>query len=290
MKHSNRSFSIVIPALNEESGLTDLIPELKNLYPAAEIIVVDDGSTDNTKSICDKEDIIVISHPYPMGNGASIKDGARHASFDSIVFMDADGQHDPNDIDKLIKMYDQGYDMVVGARDVNTHSSTIKRMGNAFYNRFASIMTGHTIKDLTSGLRLVNANVFRKFIYLLPNGFSYPTTSTMAFFRSGHPVGYVDIKARKRSHGTSSNIKVIKDGLRFFIIIMKIGALYSPMRLFLPISASFFLTGICYYAYTYIMFHRFTNMSALLFISSLLIFLIGILSEQVSSLHYRDSA
>jgi len=286
---NDRKFTIVIPAYNEETGLNIILPTLNNLFSNAEIIVVNDGSTDNTQSTCEKHSVTVVTHPYKMGNGASIKSGARHANTEIIVFMDADGQHSPEDIQKLLDKMDEGYEMVVGARNIKTHSTYMKRLGNTFFNKFASIMTGHTIPDLTSGLRAVNAKTFRKFLYLLPNGFSYPTTSTMAFFRSGNPVGYISIKAGKRTKGTSSNIKVIKDGIRFFVIILKIGALYSPMRLFLPISLGLFVTGIGYYAYTYFTDHRFTNMSALLFISALMIFLIGILSEQVSSLHYRDS-
>ena len=286
---NDRKITIVIPAYNEETGLNIILPALNNLFTNAEIIVVNDGSTDNTQDICEKYSASVVTHPYKMGNGASIKSGARHANTEIIVFMDADGQHSPEDIQKLLDKIDEGYEMVVGARNINTHSTYMKRLGNSFFNKFASIMTGHTIPDLTSGLRAVNAKTFRKFLYLLPNGFSYPTTSTMAFFRSGNPVGYISIKAGKRTKGTSSNIKVIKDGIRFFVIILKIGALYSPMRLFLPISLGLFVTGIGYYAYTYFTDHRFTNMSALLFISALMIFLIGILSEQVSSLHYRDS-
>jgi glycosyltransferase involved in cell wall biosynthesis len=289
MTQNTLNFSIVIPAYNEESGLNRILPDLAERYPNAEIIVVNDGSTDNTEKVCAEYSVTVLTHPYKMGNGASIKGGARSASEEVIVFMDADGQHLPADIERLLEKMDEGFEMVVGARTIDTHSSYLKRLGNTFFNRLASIMTGHTILDLTSGFRAVKAKTFRKFLYLLPNGFSYPTTSTMAFFRSGNPVGYIKIQAGKRTKGTSSNIKVIKDGIRFFLIILKIGALYSPMRLFLPISISLFLTGVGYYAYTYITDHRFTNMSALLFISSLMIFLIGILSEQVSSLHYRDS-
>ena len=282
--------SIVLPAYNEEKGLEYLLPDLKNLYPDYEILVIDDGSTDSSMDICNKYKVKVISHPYAMGNGAAIKSGARQAHGDLIVFMDADGQHDPSDIQLLLnKLLNDKYDMVVGARKLSTHSSLLKRIGNWFYNRFASIMTGHNILDLTSGFRVVKAEIFRKYLYLLPNGFSYPTTSTMAFFRSAHPVGYVTIHAGTRQKGTHSNIKILKDGIRFFVIILKIGALYSPMRLFLPLSASVFLIGICYYAYTYMTDNRFTNMSALLFISSLMIFLIGILSEQISSLHYRNN-
>ena len=226
-----------------------------------------------------------------MGNGAAIKSGARHATGDIIVFMDADGQHNPTDIKLLIeKLTYENYAMVVGARVLSSHSSLLKRAGNWFYNRFSSMMTGQNILDLTSGFRAVKADIFKKFLYLLPNGFSYPTTSTMAFFRSAHPVGYITIHAGIRQEGTHSNIKIFKDGVRFFVIILKIGALFSPMRLFLPLSAFVFLLGISHYAYTYITVNRFTNMSALLLISSLMIFLIGILSEQISSLHYRENS
>lgn len=287
--HNTLDISIVLPALNEEIGLSQLLPRLKEILPEAELIVIDDGSTDNTEQLCKKNKVIVHKHPYRMGNGASVKHGARIARGKVIIFMDADGQHDPDDIPVLLEKLEQGYDMVVGARSPGTHTSSLKRAGNSIYNRFASLMTGKKIADLTSGFRAVRADPFRKFLYLLPNGFSYPTTSTMAFFRAGHPVGYVPIHAGERHYSTRSNIKIVSDGIRFLIIILKIGALFSPMRLFLPVSLAMFLTGVVYYAYTYFMYHRFTNMSALLFISSLMIFLIGILSEQVSSLHYRDS-
>lgn len=287
---NKQSLSIVLPAYNESAGLSELLPKLATAFPTAEILVINDGSTDNTATVCNQNGAKVISYPYSQGNGAAIKAGCRNASGDIIIFMDADGQHSADDIPSLLNKMALGYDMVVGARQVNTHSSTLKRFANAFFNRFASLMTGHNIMDLTSGFRAVRKDVFSKFLYLMPNGFSYPTTSTMAFFRSGHPVGYVPIHAGTRLMGTRSNIKIVKDGTRFLIIILKIGALFSPMRLFLPVSAVLFLTGLVYYGYTFITASRFTNMSALLFISSLMVFLIGILSEQISSLHFRDSS
>ncbi|MGZ8144955.1 MAG: glycosyltransferase family 2 protein, partial [Methylosarcina sp.] len=228
----------------------------------------------------------VISHPYSQGNGAAIKTGARHAAGDLLVFMDSDGQHNPEDIPALLDLLNHGYDMVVGARNPKTHASWFRRLANAFYNRLASIMTGHKIEDLTSGFRAVKADKFRKFLYLLPNGFSYPTTCTMAFFRSGFPVAYIPIHAGRREG--KSHIRLLKDGIRFFIIILRIGTLFSPMRLFLPISGSIFIMGMAYYGYTFFTSGRFTNMSALLLLSSLLIFLIGIISEQISSLHYKN--
>jgi glycosyltransferase involved in cell wall biosynthesis len=278
--------SIVIPAKNEEIGLNKLLPKLQRQYSQAEIIIINDGSTDNTVKICQKYGVKVISHPYSLGNGAAIKTGARNSSNDITVFMDADGQHDPEDISKLLKKFEEGYEMVVGARRTSSHASLLRRFANAFYNRLASAMTGFKIEDLTSGFRAVRTRHFLKFLYLLPNGFSYPTTSTMAFFRSGLPVAYVPIHAGKREG--KSHISLLKDGLRFFIIILKVGALFSPMRLFLPISASLFLTAIGYYSYTFITADRFTNMSALLLTSALITFLMGLLSEQISSLHYKD--
>jgi len=279
------SISIVLPAKNEARNLVDLLPQLKSLYPEAEILVINDGSTDNTAQVAIDASVKVISHPYSQGNGAAIKTGARNAAGELLVFMDADGQHDPADIVALLEQLNHGYDMVVGARSKHTQATFLKLCGNNFYNRLASSMTGHKIEDLTSGFRAVRADKFRKFLYLLPNGFSYPTTSTMAFFRSGFPVAYIPIHAGKRKG--KSHIRFFKDGARFFIIILKIGAFFSPMRLFLPISAGLFLTGLSYYGYTYYFEHRFTNMSALLFSTSILTFLMGIISEQISSLHFK---
>jgi glycosyltransferase involved in cell wall biosynthesis len=281
----NETLSIILPAKNEARGLEVLLPKLVSLYPGSQILVVDDGSDDNTIDVCKRHAVDVISHPYSMGNGAAIKTGARTAKGDVYVFMDADGQHKPDDIKRLLDKFEQGFDMVVGARETNTHASLTRRIGNHIYNRLASFMTGYSIKDLTSGFRVVRARHFKKFLYLLPNGFSYPTTSTMAFFRSGLAIGYVPISAGVREG--KSHINLFKDGARFFVIILKVGALFSPMRLFLPISIFLFCIGIAYYSYTFISEGRFTNMTALLFTSALIIFLIGLVSEQISSLHYK---
>ncbi|CAL1240067.1 glycosyltransferase family 2 protein [Candidatus Methylocalor cossyra] len=281
------TLSIVLPARDEAEGLKHLLPKLRHHFPEAEIVVVNDGSRDETLAIASALGAKVVSHPYSMGNGAAIKTGARHAAGDILVFMDADGQHDPADIASLLAKLAEGYEMVVGARQSNGHASLGRRSANYFYNKLASIMTGYHIEDLTSGFRAVRAGPFRKFLYLLPNGFSYPTTSTMAFFRSGYPVAYVPIRTGKRTQGGASKIKVVRDGLRFFIIILKIGALFSPMRLFLPISLFLWFGGLDVYIYNYITQGRFTNMSVFLLLSGLFTFLIGILSEQVSSLHYR---
>ncbi len=277
--------SVVLPCRNEAEALQVLLPELQAQLCGGEIILVDDGSEDRSAEIAQEQGVTVISHPYSMGNGAAIKSGARHASGKVLVFMDADGQHNPRDIPHLLEKLEQGYEMAVGSRAVSTHSSLSRRVGNRFFNALASWMTGHRIADLTSGFRAVRARHFRKFLYLLPNGFSYPTTSTMAFFRSGLPVAYVPIRALNDSG--KSHISVLRDGTRFVLIILKIGALFSPMRLFLPVSLALFCLGMMHYGYNYYHFQTFTNMSALLLMASLFSFLIGILAEQISSLHYR---
>jgi len=284
----SNDISIILPAKNEAESLKILLPEIQRAFPDEEIIVVDDGSTDDTIDVCKLNQVRVISHVYTMGNGAAIKTGTRNAEGNILVFMDADGQHTPDNINLLIEKIHAGFDMAVGARQIGTHASFARRIANTFYNKLASWMTGYPIEDLTSGFRAARARHFRKFLYLLPNKFSYPTTSTMAFFRSGLPVGYVPIKAMNRSGERKSHIRLFHDGFRFLIIILKIGALFSPMRFFLPISALFFLTGLAYYGFTYINWGRLTNMSAILFLSSLFTFLFGIISEQISALHYKD--
>lgn len=277
-------FSIILPAKNEDAAIGSTLSVIKALYPNSEIIVINDGSTDNTNKIAKEIATYVLSHPYSKGNGAAIKTGARAAKGDILVFMDADGQHDPADISRLLEKLNDGYDLVVGARDSASQASPARRIANGLYNKLASYVTGHKIEDLTSGFRAVRADKFKEFLYLLPNGFSYPTTSTMAFFRAGYSVAYIPIKAAPRIG--KSHIKLLKDGLRFLLIIFKIGTLYSPLKIFLPISLLFFTTGISYYLYTYINFNRFTNMSALMFTTSILIFLIGLISEQITQLMY----
>lgn len=280
------TYSVIIPAKNEAAGLTSLLPELQQVFPQAEIIVVSDGSADETVEVCRRLGVKVISHPYSMGNGAAVKTGARAASGEVLIFMDADGQHRPGDLPALLAKFDEGYDMVVGARIRGSHAGAHRAIANDVFSRLASWMVSQTVEDLTSGYRVVNASKFRKFLYLLPNGFSYPTTITMSFFRAGFTVAYVPIHTPRRVG--NSHIRPLRDGLRFLVIIIKIGTLYSPQRLFLPVSGGFFLLGLAYYAYTYFTTGRFTNMSALLFISAILTFLIGIVSEQVSALHYKD--
>jgi glycosyltransferase involved in cell wall biosynthesis len=277
--------SIILPAKNEAAALKDLLPRLQDMQPDAEIIVVDDGSTDGTPELCSSLGTRCLSAPYSMGNGAAIKRGARAAQGDILVFMDGDGQHDPLDIERLLIRLEEGYDMVVGARDWSSQAGVGRGVANTFYNWLASRMTGHEVADLTSGFRVVKAEKFREFLHLLPNGFSYPTTSTMAFFRSAYAVAYVPIKAATRIG--KSHIKPLRDGVRFLLIIFKIATLYSPLKLFVPASVTFFLLGCANYAWTFLHSGRLTNMSTLMWSAAVIVFLIGLVSEQITALTYR---
>jgi glycosyltransferase involved in cell wall biosynthesis len=277
--------SIVLPAKNEAAALAELLPKLRSALPQAEILVVDDGSSDDSAAICASHGVSVLRQPYSMGNGAAIKCGARAATGEIIVLMDADGQHDPADITRLLQRFDAGYDMVVGARDWAGQAGVGRGVANSFYNWLASRITGHAILDLTSGFRAVRAEKFREFLYLLPNGFSYPTTITMAFFRNAYAVAYEPIVAHRRVG--KSHIRPLRDGLRFLLIIFKIATLYSPLKLFVPASAIFFLLGCMNYAYTFTHSGRLTNMSTLMWSAAVIVFLIGLISEQITALTYK---
>ena len=277
--------SIVLPAKNEAAGLSGLLPRLRAAWREAEILVIDDGSSDATAAVCAEHGVTALRQAYSMGNGAAIKRGARAAQGDVLVFMDADGQHDPADIARLVAKIEEGFDMAVGARDWSGQAGVGRGLANSFYNWMASRMTGHRVADLTSGFRAVRADKFREFLHLLPNGFSYPTTSTMAFFRNAYAVAYVPIMAAQRIG--KSHIKPLRDGVRFLLIIFKIATLYSPLKLFVPASAVFFLLGLGRYLYTFVTMHRLTNMSVLLFAAAVIVFLIGLISEQITALTYR---
>jgi len=281
------SLSIVIPAKNESGAIGTVVATALEQFPDAEIIVVNDGSSDDTAAVAADAGAKVVSHPESLGNGAAVKSGARAATGDLIAFMDGDGQHDARELLPLIKRLDEGYEMAIGARDTGSHANVGRLFANGLYNGIASMMSGRKILDLTSGFRVARAEKFKQFLYLLPNGFSYPTTITMAFLRSGYPITFEPITAAKRVG--KSHIRPIRDGVRFLIIIFKVATLYSPLKIFLPASGLFFLTGASYYAFTYMTMGRFTNMSMLLFSAAVIVFLIGLISEQITALTYSRS-
>jgi glycosyltransferase involved in cell wall biosynthesis len=281
----NFKVSVILPAYNEAATIGDLISKIKDLYPDFEVIVINDGSSDNTGEVAGNAGAHVYSHPYNIGNGAAIKSGIRVASGDVLIFMDADGQHDPADIAGLLKHMPE-YDMVAGARSLKDQASFGRAVGNKVYNWLASYVAKFYIQDLTSGFRAIKSKIAKSFLYLIPNTYSYPTTLTLSVLRSGWSLKYIPIKTRARSAGKSS-IRLIRDGVRFFMIITKICTLYSPLRIFLPVSFVLFLMGLLNYIYTLLTQGRFTNMSALLFTTSIIIFMMGLISEQICQMRYE---
>ncbi|TKB26711.1 glycosyltransferase family 2 protein [Desulfopila sp. IMCC35006] len=276
--------TVLIPAYNEEKSIGNTVRRVKELHPDFEVLVIDDGSTDQTMQMAMDAGANVWPHPYNIGNGAAIKSGLRVAKGEWIVMMDADSQHNPEDISRLLEYKDQ-YDMVIGARTKGSETALHRDLANYVYNKFATYVTKFKIDDLTSGFRLVRKSTAGQYIYLLPNTFSYPTTLTMAYLRSGRSIKYLPIEVKKRVG--KSKIKLVEDGIRFFLIISKIATLFSPFRIFLPISIILFCIGFAYYFFTFVTQGRFTNMSALLISTSIIVFMIGLVSEQISQMRYE---
>ena len=275
------TISIVIPAFNEHESIADVVGVLRGAAQWHEIIVVDDGSTDGTGERAAAAGATVVRHPYNIGNGAAVKNGVRRATGAYILIVDADGQHPPEDALRLAaKLGD--YDLVVGARSSETQATHARRAGNSALNRLASYLTGRDIPDLTSGFRGARAAALREFLHLLPNGFSTPTTTTLSFIKGGYSVTFEPIHARQRTG--QSKIRLARDGAKFLMIIFKIVTLFSPMRIFAPISLAAFTLGAAYGIWNVVVHLRIPNGSVLLILFSVVIFLVGLVSEQIAAL------
>ncbi len=285
--------SIVIPMFNEADVIAGLLTQLLGMFASQlpdirhEILVVDDGSSDGSAERVagmGNTAVHLHQHPYNIGNGAAVKTGIRHAQGQYILLMDADGQHKPEDIPRLLEHIDR-YDMVVGARTKDSDTAVHRDFANTIYNTFASYVCGRKIEDLTSGFRVIRADIAKNLVYMLPNTFSYPTTITLAVVRSGFSLKYVPIVARKRVG--KSKIKLLRDGSRFFMILFKITTLFSPLKIFVPASIFTFLVGFLYGAFKVIVLHsRYGPTSAMLMTIAWVIFLMGLVSEQVTYLRY----
>ena len=276
--------SIVIPAYNESASIGEVVGSLRAAAPWREIMVVDDASTDGTGDRASAAGATVIRHPYNKGNGAAVKTGIRRAAGEYVLIVDADGQHPPGDALRLIARLGE-YDLVVGARSIETQATEVRRAGNGALNWLASYLTGREIPDLTSGFRGASTSGLREFLHLLPNGFSTPTTTTLAFIKAGYSVVFEPIQARQRTG--RSKIRLARDGADFLMIIFKIVMLFSPLRIFAPISLASFLVGAGYMAWTVATQSHVTNSSVLLILFAVVVFLVGLVSEQISALRFE---
>jgi len=278
------SVSIVIPAMNEAQAIGDVIARLRTGASWREIIVVDDGSNDATAERAAAAGARVIRHPYNKGNGAAVKTGIRHAAGEYILIVDADGQHQPEDACRLVEHLGE-FDLVIGARAGTTQANLRRRAGNAILNWLASYLAGRHIPDLTSGFRAARSECLREFLHLLPNGFSTPTTTTLAFLKAGYNIAFEPIDARPRVG--RSKIRLARDGARFFLILLKVITIFSPLRIFLPISLASLLVGVAYGAWNVALHARIPNGSVLLILFAVVVFLVGLVSEQISSLRFE---
>ena len=275
--------SIVIPAVNEEAGIGDVVARLCAAAAWREVLVVDDGSTDSTGRRAGEAGARVIRHPYNKGNGAAVKTGIRNASGTYVLIVDADGQHRPDDAHRLIERLGE-YDLVVGARSARTQATAARRRGNALLNWLASYLTGQPIPDLTSGFRGARLDCLREFLHLLPNGFSTPTTTTLAFIRAGYNVTFVPVEAQPRRG--RSKIRLARDGATFFLILLKVVTIFSPLRVFMPISALALVLGLSYGAANFLISGRIPNGAVILLMGAVLVFLAGLISEQIAALRF----
>jgi glycosyltransferase involved in cell wall biosynthesis len=280
------STTIIVPAFNEERSVGPLVEKLAGSAAWHQILVVDDGSTDDTAARATAAGATVVRHPYNKGNGAAVKTGIRHATGDHILIIDGDGQHKAADAVRLVSYLGE-YDLVIGARSTHTQATHARMLGNTALNRLASYLTGRPIPDLTSGFRAARRSCLREFLHLLPNGFSTPTTTTLAFIKGGYNVRFEPIDAEARVG--QSKIRLMRDGAKFFIIILKIVTIFSPMRVFAPLSALSFLLGTAYGLWTVISDHKIANGSVLLLMFAVMVFLVGLVSEQIAALRFERS-
>ncbi len=279
--------SIVIPAYNEEEVIGRVLDEIVALNIAYEIIVVDDGSKDGTANVAgSREGVRVVQHPYNIGNGAAIKSGVRASHGEIVLMMDGDGQHPPAEIPNLLAHIDR-YDMVVGARTAASEAQVHRTIANGLFNRYASYVVGYPVDDLTSGFRAIRAPLIRNFLYLLPNTFSYPTTITIALFRAGFAVKYQPFVSPARVG--KSKIRPVRDGLRFLLTITRLGVLFVPLKIFLPVSLTALFLGITYTAFILLTQQRFSGAGGLTITVGVLTFLLGLIAEQIALLRYINS-
>jgi glycosyltransferase involved in cell wall biosynthesis len=284
----SEQLTILIPAFNEAETIGEVLGQLRSLYPSSEILVVDDGSTDETSAIARANEARLVRHPYNKGNGASVKTGLRNATRELVIIFDADGQHDTHDIEKLVDCIGE-FDLVVGSRDENSQTDFGRRLYHHVLNMLATYLSGMQVPDATSGFRVARRSELLQFIHLLPNGFSTPVTTSLAFIKAGYSVKFVPTTMLKRQGGVSK-IKPVRDGSRFIIIAFRMSTMFAPMKLFLPVSGTLIAIGLVYTVFNIVLVtHRLfvPNTGVLLITIGILIFLIGLVAEQIAALRFE---
>ena len=276
--------SVIVPAYNEGAAVGDVVTHLRGAAAWREILVIDDGSSDDTAARAEAAGARVVRHPYNKGNGAAVKTGLREATGEWVLIVDGDGQHAPEDALRLVQALGT-YDLVVGARSASTQATAVRRVGNDLLNALASHLAERGIPDLTSGFRAARRSHLLEFIHLLPNGFSTPTTTTLAFLRSGYNVHFEPVHARRR-HGVSK-IRLARDGARFFLILLKVITIFSPLRIFVPLSAGAFALGVVYGIGNFVLHARIPNGAVILLMFAVMVFLVGLVSEQIATLRFQ---
>ena len=276
--------SVVVPAYNEAGGIAEVVRSLASAGPWHEIIVVDDGSDDGTAAQAEAAGALIVTHPYNKGNGAAVKSGIRRATGEFVLIIDGDGQHCADDARRIVSRLG-AFDLVIGARAAATQATLPRKLGNSLLNGLASYLTGRPVPDLTSGFRGARRECLREFLHLLPNGFSTPTTTTLAFIKAGYNVAFEPIDARQRIG--KSKIRLARDGVKFLMIILKIVTIFSPLRVFLPISLASAAVGAAYAVWTIFTQHHIANSSVLLIMLAVIVFLVGLVSEQISALRFE---
>lgn len=282
-KEISNGVSIIIPVYNEREGISHVIESMQSLREKHgsrwEIIVVDDGSTDGTSDVLKNiQDVVLVQHSLNRGYGAAIKTGIKHAKYDTIIISDADGTYSANDIPKLLGQLSK-CEMVVGNRE-NSNFLSARRLAKWIITRLANYLTGVKIPDLNSGLRAMKKDIVTKFLHLLPDGFSFTTTITLAMLTNDYDVEFVPIEYKMRSG--KSKIRPIRDTLNFIQLVIRTVLYFDPLKVFLPISIFFFISSLAVFIFTYLFTPRVMDITAvILFISGVQMLAIGMIADLI---------
>lgn len=281
---SDKKISVIIPAYNEENAISSVIQSLSRLSIVGEIIVIDDCSTDSTKQRALEDGAKVISHEKNSGYGASLKTGIRNAQNDIVAFIDADGQHNPEDL-AVMYQHISGTDMIIGARNPGSHSPLWRKPGKMFIAMLANYLAGYKIPDLNCGLRIVRKKSILPYLNICPDKFSFSTTSTVFFIKDGLKVKFIPVNARKRIG--ESTLK-IRHGFDTIILVLRMITLFEPLKIFLPVSITIFLLGLVWVLDEAIRIGRFGATSLFLGIASLLVFFFGLIADQIATIRKEN--